>query len=116
MPVIAICFWIWINPRVFGKPSSTDNWASKAVLGERVLLSPPKSGIPAHHKKAIYALKILMFAGFIPAIIGLIILNPFMAVSGLIITILGKTWFLDRMVWLYQNLIDEKSEYKSWLY
>ena len=32
-------YWIWINPRLFKKPLSTDNWASKAVLGERVWLN-----------------------------------------------------------------------------
>ncbi len=39
LPIALICVWIWINPRVFGKPKSTRNWASKAVLGERALLA-----------------------------------------------------------------------------
>lgn len=28
--------------------------------------------------------------------------------------IIGKSWFLDRMVWLYQDLKDENELYQSW--
>jgi hypothetical protein len=42
--------------------------------------------------------------------------KSWLAILGVVITILGKTWFLDRMVWLYQDLCAENSEYQSWLY
>ena len=29
---------------------------------------------------------------------------------------LGKMWFLDRMVWLYEDMKDTTPEYRSWLY
>ena len=32
MTVLAV-LWIWVNPRIFRKPVSTDNCASKAVIG-----------------------------------------------------------------------------------
>ncbi len=38
LTVLAI-LWIWVNPRIFRKPVSTDNWASKTVLGERVWIN-----------------------------------------------------------------------------
>lgn len=116
LPVVGVCGWIWFNPRAFGKPKTMNHWASQAVLGERVMLSPPPTGIPAHHKRAICGLKVLMFAGCIPAIIGLIIFNPLLTISGLVIVMLGKTWFLDRMVWLYQDLKDSNPEYTRWTY
>ena len=37
--LVALAIWIWLNPRVFPKPSTTDRWSSKAVLGERVWLN-----------------------------------------------------------------------------
>lgn len=114
--IILICLWIWLNPRVFGRPRSTDHWASRAVLGERVLLQQPKSGIPAHHQSAIRILNFVTFSGFAAAVYGLIELNAAATVFGTIVTMLGKTWFLDRMVWLYQDMSAENSEYSNWLY
>jgi hypothetical protein len=116
LPIGVVCLWIWLNPRVFGKPKSTDNWASRAVLGERILLAHPKSGVPRHHRSAIGVLKLITFVGFVVAVYGLAVLHVWAAVFGTAVTILGKTWFLDRMVWLYQDLCDENPEYGSWLY
>ena len=44
--------WIWVNPRIFRKPASTDNWASKAVLGERVWINRKEIPVPEHHRLA----------------------------------------------------------------
>ena len=116
VPVVLICLWVWLNPRVFGKPKSTDNWASKAVLGERAMLRHAKTGIPSHHKRAIRIINLATFAGFAYAVYGLIELDAYAVVFGTLITILGKSWFLDRMVWLFQDLSAENSEYSGWLY
>ncbi|OUS34291.1 hypothetical protein A9R01_08350 ['Osedax' symbiont bacterium Rs2_46_30_T18] len=116
LPVALVCLWVWLNPRVFGRPNSTDNWASRAVLGERVLLAQSEEGIPRHHKSAIRTLKWVITFGFLCAVYGLIFLHLWLAVFGTIITILAKTWFLDRMVWLYQDLSETHPEYKRWLY
>jgi len=40
---------IWLNPRIFRKPVSTDNWASKAVLGERVWINRKQIPVSKHH-------------------------------------------------------------------
>jgi hypothetical protein len=116
IPTTVICLWIWLNPRAFGKPKSTNNWASKAVLGERILLKHPKSDIPSHHKTSIGILKLTTFIGFLLAVSGLVFLHIWLTILGTVITILGKSWFLDRMVWLYQDLSAESKEYQSWLY
>lgn len=116
VPIVAIGVWIWLNPRVFRKPVTTDHWASKAVLGERILLRHPKSDIPGHHLAALRNLQLVTFAGFLLAVYGLVVLHPWIALLGTVITILGKTWFLDRMVWLYLDLSKDNSEYRSWLY
>src|SRR5690606_28585339 len=49
IPIFLIILWVFINPRAFKKPRSTNNWASKAVLGERVLANKDKVEIPQHH-------------------------------------------------------------------
>jgi len=35
---------------------------------------------------------------------------------GLPVTYMGKSWFLDRMVWLYEDMKETHPEYRKWLY
>lgn len=116
LPIVLIVLWIWLNPRVFGKPSTTDYWASRAVMGERILLEHDRSLIPQHHRKAISILNALTFAGFAAAVYGLFVLDAALAVFGTLVTMIGKLWFLDRMVWLYQDLSSSDERYSGWLY
>ena len=116
LPLALTLVWIWINPRVFGKPASTDHWASRAVLGERLMLAEGKANIPRHHQRAIAILNTITFSGFVAAIYGLYAFNVEFAVFGTLLTMIGKTWFLDRMVWLYQDLRSRNEAYERWLY
>lgn len=116
IPIMLALMWIWLNPRVFRKPRSTDHWASRAVLGERVFLDHKSSDIPAHHRKAIRAINLVTLSGFVAVIYGLFVFDPVFASVGVLITMLGKIWFLDRMVWLYQDLSADSEKYSSWLY
>jgi hypothetical protein len=116
VPFLIVCFWVWINPRVFRKPASTNNWASKAVFGERILLTYNKPDLPSHHLRVIGVLKIIISFGFLLTIYGLIVLHLWLVILGTITTILAKTWFLDRMVWLYQDLCIEHALYQRWVY
>jgi hypothetical protein len=47
---------------------------------------------------------------------GAIALEPVMLSYGLVVTLLGKAWFLDRMVWLYEDMMHTSAEYRDWLY
>lgn len=116
IPIIIAIIWTWINPRIFPKPTSTNNWFSKAVFGERVWLNRQKIEIPQHHQPVINILNLISFVGLPFCIWGLIQLNIWPTLLGVILVILGKMWFLDRMVWLYEEMKDANSEYQSWLY
>ena len=115
LPTTLVIFWIWINPRVFPKPKSTHNWASKAVLGERVWLNQKEVPIPAHHHPVIAFTNIVNAVGFLVCCWGMIALEMWATVLGLSWGILGKTWFLDRMVWLFEEMKD-RPQYRDWLY
>jgi hypothetical protein len=65
---------------------------------------------------AIAVLKVITAIGFLLAIWGLAVLHAWLALLGTVVTILGKTWFLDRMVWLYQDLRGKNAQYQTWLY
>lgn len=116
MPIFLSIIWTWINPRIFPKPTSTNNWASKAVLGERVWLNREKIEVPKHHYPVIRITNLISLAGLPFCIWGLIQFNIWSTILGVILVILAKTWFLDRMVWLYAEMKDATPEYRSWLY
>ena len=108
--------WTWLNPRIFSKPRSTNNWASKAVLGERVWLNRDEVPVPEHHRTVPLVLNVVSAIGMVFLIWGLIALDIWPTLLGTAIAYLGKLWFVDRMVWLYEDMKDAMPEYKSWLY
>lgn len=115
VPAIISLGWMFFNPIFFKKPKSTDNWASKSVLGERVFLNRDKVKIPAHHQTAAKILNLVSSAGIIFAIYGIMKLALWPTISGIALTYLGKSWYLDRMVWLYEEM-GNTPEYRKWLY
>lgn len=92
--LLATIVWIIINPLVFPKPKSTDNWMSKGVLGEQIYY---KSG-----KKLNKDLPSLLNVFNIPVFIAFLYfgwqqeLVPMILAGLLAMTI--KFWFIDRMV------------------
>ena len=117
VPVVLSLLWLFFNPILFNKPKSTQNWASKAVLGERVYLNRDKIPLPEHHvTPLINILNTISFIGLVLAIWSVVYYSIWGAVFGITLTYIGKSWFLDRMVWLYEDMKDDNAEYKSWDY
>ena len=116
IPIGLLVFWLWINPRLFPIPKTTKTWASKATFGERVWLNRKKIPIPPHHLLAIRILVGLTGIGAFLAAYGLIVLNLSITIIGVLLVYLGKMWFLDRMVWLYEDLKKNNEEYRGWEY
>lgn len=102
IPVALVCLWAWLNPRLFPPPLSTRSWASKAVLGERIWLAR-RAVVPARDMAAGMSVLIALnaFSTLILAV-GLLVLSLPLTLGGLIAVIIFKSWFLDRMVWLYE--------------
>ena len=53
--------------------------------------------------------------GIIPLVWGLWSLDVTMTLLGLVLVVLPKVWFVDRMVWLYEDMQDADPTYASWL-
>ena len=115
LPTGRMLLWTWLNPRAFPAPSRTDTWASKGTFGERVFLERRKTDVPRHHLAAANVLSLLTFLGLFPWGYGLWVLDMGMVISGLSVMILSKAWFLDRMVWIYEDLKHLDPQYASWL-
>lgn len=114
--VAGVLVWNWVNPRLFAKPASTQNWASQSVLGERVWINRDAVPVPAHHRVFPNVLNAIALVGVLFVTWGLIALAPWPTLFGLCVTYAGKFWFLDRMVWLYKDMRSADPTYQSWLY
>lgn len=115
LPVGLALIWIWINPRIFKAPKTTDHWAAKGTFGERVFLNRKSIPIPAHHTRAARVLTVMSAIGAGILIYGLVVLGVWAVICGLIGTMLPKVWFVDRMVWLYEDMKQASPDYARWL-
>lgn len=106
--------WVWRNPRAFGPPETTDSWAAQGTFGERIFLNRAKIPVPQHHTRWAIGLGILSGFGAVPWIYGLWSLDTGMILFGLALMIGGKLWFVDRMVWLYQDMKVVSPIYSGW--
>lgn len=108
VPLGLLVLWTIINPRAFPPPARLDNWASKAVLGERYWLARKTSPIPAHHAKAAMILTSLSGLSIIPLAYGLWALDPWASFAGAMLASMFKLWFCDRMAWLASDMADQR--------
>lgn len=113
--VLLAIVWNFVNPHLFPKPKTTKRWVSKSVMGERVYLNRDIIPIPEHHKYAPNITNAISALGLPLSIYGLVVYSlPWVAI-GYIITVIGKMWFLDRMVWILHDMMHVE-EYKKWIY
>ena len=115
LPLVVVAGWLALNPRAFPPPASTRSWASRAVMGERVFLLREAHPIPVYHANAAQLLSIGSGIGALLMGAGLLTAEPTAFLIGGLTTLLCKLWFVDRMVWLYEDMSREVPEYRSWL-
>ena len=116
IPIGVVLAWTWLNPRAFRKPKTTKTWSSKAVFGERVWIRRKELPLPKHHLTAIVVLNCITTSGLPLFIWGLYELQLWPTVMGTVLVYFGNMWFLDRMVWIYEDMKDKSEEYASWEY
>jgi hypothetical protein len=116
VPTAAMVGFLYVNPWLFAPPRSTQNWASKAVLGERVWLAEGKRYLPDQHARVFHALVVLSLANVAALIWGIVQSDVALTAISTINVLVGKSWFNDRMVWLFSERVRTNPEYRSWLY
>lgn len=115
VPAAVSLAWMFLNPVLFKKPRSTKNWASKSVLGERVWMNRKELAVPDYHKSVINITNGISLIGLLISIWAVVILSVWPAILGVALAYIGKSWYLDRMVWLFEDMKNH-SEYQKWLY
>jgi hypothetical protein len=115
IPIALAILWTFFNPRLFKTAKSTKNWASKGVLGERIWMDRKKFQIPKHHKVLPHVLNIFNLIGFAMVIWALVILDVWLVLLGSAFLYFAKLWYVDRMVWLFEDM-KHLPEFEKWLY
>ena len=113
--VLVLAVWTRYNPRAFPAPKSTKSWGSRAVMGERVWLARKETPIPEHHARAAIILTSFSATGMPFVIYGLWAFNLWATVLGIVLIMVFKMWFLDRIVWLFNDMALDHPEYAAWL-
>ena len=108
LPVVALLAWLWVNPRLFRPPRDETAWMTRGVLGERLWLARDETPVPAHHRRAPNILSAIGAAGVLLAIGGLAMRAGWAVIAGVAVAMLAKLWFIDRMVWLHQDMTKER--------
>jgi hypothetical protein len=83
--------WLVWNPRAFPPPRSTNNWTSKAVLGERIWVGLKGDEIPPQHRIVPGVAGGLSMLGLPFLVRGLIVFDLAVAVLGMLLVIIAKT-------------------------
>lgn len=104
VPVGVLLVWTVLNPRAFHPAASLDHWASRAVIGESYWAARKQSAVPPRHRIAPLVLSLVSAAGIPFWAWGLVVLDPWLTAFGLVVQIMGKLWFVDRMTLLYDDV------------
>jgi hypothetical protein len=115
LPLGFLVLWAAVNPRAFPPPASTRSWASRGVLGERIYLDRAGVPVPRHHAVAAHVLAGAGIAGTAVMFAGLFAASPPLYLAGAVTAFLTKMWFMDRMVWLFDDMSREHARYAAWL-
>jgi len=115
IPIALALAWTFLNPVVFPRAKSTNNWASKGVLGERVWANRNVVPVPEHHRRTPNLLNAFSAVGMVLLIWGVVALSVWPTLTGTVIGFAFKVWYVDRMVWLYEDM-KHLPEYGKWLY
>jgi hypothetical protein len=117
--LIGVCLaiaWMFVNPLLFKAPKSTRNWASRAVLGERIWVDRNTVDLPEQFRSRAAPLIANGYSTIGMGILafGLVDLNLLATVTGILITHGGKAWYMDRISLLFVEMKGRDAEYAGW--
>lgn len=104
IPIAAALVWTWLNPRVFPPVASDASWISRGVFGERLWARRDAVQVPAHHRRVPHLLNGTWSVGGVLVVWGVAALAPWPTLLGAVVVTGSKPWYIDRMVWLYQDM------------
>lgn len=102
---VIVVAWIAANPFLFARPATQTGYAARGALGERIWMNRDRIAVPEKHRTLPPWLTLANAIGFAAATYGAVFLDTWTVVLGLGVQYLGKAWFIDRMVWLADEMV-----------
>ena len=90
-------------------------WLRHANPWSRVWLNRDVIPVPDHHRIVPHVPNGVTAIGAVFVAWGLIELAVWPTLLGSVLVYCGKLWFLDRMVWLYEDMVEQHDQYRAWL-
>ena len=117
VPIALLVVWLVINPLFFERPASTRHWASRSVFGERIWVERERASLPASFRSAVPSVaQAIQVLGLVGLVVGLWVFDLAATLGGLAVVELGKCWYLDRMVLLFDAVKVTDPEIAAWEY
>jgi len=105
IPVAGALVWVWLNPRAFGPAADDSAWITKGVLGERLWSNRDREPVPERHRFVPHVLNLAQLIGVPFLVWGLVGLQVWPTVVGLLLITGIKLWYIDRMAILYGDMV-----------
>jgi hypothetical protein len=117
IPIALASAWTWVNPRLFGVPTSTRSWASKSVFGERIWTERRSTQLPEQFRSRVPNLaNAYSCLGLALLVYGVVAVDVWLTIAGIAVVHGGKLWYLDRMVLLFEDMKQRDATFASWEY
>ena len=110
--VTAALAWIWLNPRAFGPAADDAAWITKGVLGERLWANRDQQPVPERHRVVPHVLNLAQLSGVPFLVWGLVGLQLWPTVVGVLLIAGIKLWYIDRMAILYGDMVAAQPQWR----
>jgi hypothetical protein len=107
VPLALLAGWLRLNVRVFPPVDRPTAWASKGIYGERIWATQADQ-VPAHHRHALRLIALPGLCGIVLLVWGLVALEAWPTVAGVALVVLAQLWRIDRLVWMYDELLTRR--------
>lgn len=110
----AVIALLLTSPLLFPKTSRPTSWISRAAFGERIWLNRLSVPVPASEHQAAIVLTIVSLCGALVGLWGAFSSNPWLAGSGVAVSLVARLVFFDRMAALYDAMRTAHPLYRFW--
>ncbi|MEM1372229.1 MAG: DUF6653 family protein, partial [Pseudomonadota bacterium] len=91
--IALVLAWLWLNPRLFSPPQTTDSWATRAVLGERAFLARKTQPVPQEHVRVAHITTGISVMFLMLTVVGFYLVQFWTAFAAWHAAALAKVWF-----------------------